>query len=206
MTREKQIILAARVVSMIFTPFYLPILGLVVLFSLSYLNQYQASYKVMVLAVVYLFTILLPTLLIHFYRRYQGWSLTELGLKERRIVPYLISILCYFTCLYLMEQMHIPYFMRSIVTAALIIQIVCALINVWWKISTHTAAIGGVAGALFIFSEVFRFNPTWWFCLVILVAGILGSSRMILRQHILSQVVVGFLVGVVCAVVGIVYL
>ena len=118
MTREKQIILAARVVSMIFTPFYLPILGLVVLFFLSYLNQYQASYKVMVLAVVYLFTILLPTLLIHFYRRYQGWSLTELGLKERRIVPYLISILCYFTCLYLMEQMHIPYFMRSIVTAA----------------------------------------------------------------------------------------
>ena len=54
--------------------------------------------------------------------------------------------------------------------------------------------------------QVFRFNPTWWFCLVILVAGILGSSRMILRQHILSQVVVGFLVGVVCAVVGIVYL
>ena len=29
---------------------------------------------------------------------------------------------------------------------------------------------------------------------------------MILRQHILPQVIVGFLVGVVCAVVGIVYL
>jgi Na+/H+ antiporter NhaC len=70
-----------------------------------------------------------------------------------------------------MEQMHIPFFMRSIVAAALIIQIVCALINVWWKISTHTAAIGGVAGALFVFSEVFRFNPVWWFCLVIGIAG-----------------------------------
>ena len=206
MTREKQIILAARVVSMIFTPFYLPILGLVVLFFLSYLNQYQASYKVMVLAVVYLFTILLPTLLIHFYRRYQGWSLTELGLKERRIVPYLISILCYFTCLYLMEQMHIPYFMRSIVVSALIIQIVCALINVRWKISTHTAAIGGVAGALYVFSEVFRFNPMWWTCLVLIIAGVLGCSRMILRQHTLSQVVVGFVTGVICAIVGIIYL
>ena len=191
---------------MVFTPFYLPMLGLTALFFLSYLNQYLPSYKFLVLAMVYFFTILLPTLLIHMYRHYNGWTLIELGIKERRVVPYVISILCYFTCLYLMEQMHTPYFMRSIVVCALIIQIVCALINVWWKISTHTAAIGGVAGALFVFSEVFRFNPTWWFCLVLVLAGLLGSSRMILRQHSLAQVVVGFIVGVACAIVGIVYL
>ena len=184
---------------MVFTPFYLPILGLTAMFFLSYLRQYLLSYKFFVLAIVYFFTILLPTLLIHLYRNYHGWSLIELGSKERRIVPYVISILCYFTCLYLMEQMHIPYFMRSIVACALIIQIVCALINIWWKISTHTAAIGGVGGALFILSEVFRFNPTWWFCLVLVLAGILGCSRIILRQHTLSQVVVGFIVGFFCA-------
>ena len=206
MTREKQIILTARIISMVFTPFYLPILGLTALFFLSYLNQYLLSYKFFVLAIVYFFTILLPTLLIHLYRHYHGWSLIELGTREGRVVPYVISILCYFSCLYLMEQMHIPYFMRSIVACALIIQIVCALINVWWKISTHTAAIGGVAGALLVFSEVFRFNPMWWFCLVLLLAGILGTSRMILRQHTLAQVVAGFIVGLVCAIVGIVYL
>ena len=203
MTREKQIIMTARVVSMVFTPFYLPILGLIVLFFLSYMSQYPLDFKFYVLAVVYFFTILLPTLLIHLYRRYQGWSLIELGHKERRVVPYIISIICYFTCLYLMEQRHIPYFMRSIVTAALIIQIVCALINVWWKISTHTAAIGGVAGALFIFSEVFRFNPIWWFSLTLIIAGILGTSRMILRQHTLLQVVVGFFVGFASAIFSI---
>ncbi len=206
MTRERQIIIAARVASMVFTPFYLPILGLIVLFFLTYLSQYPPSYKFFVLAVVYFFTILLPTFLIHIYRRYQGWTLLELGTKERRIVPYVVSILCYFTCLYIMEQMHIPYFIRSIVVCALVIQIVCALINVWWKISTHTAAIGGVAGALFIFSEVFRFNPMWWFCLVLIIAGMLGTSRMILRQHSLLQVVVGFVIGFACAIVGILYL
>jgi membrane-associated phospholipid phosphatase len=173
------------------------------MFFLSYLSQYLLSYKFQVLAIVYFFTILLPTLLIHLYRHYHGWSLIELGSRERRIVPYVISILSYFICVYLLEQMHTPYFMRSIVVCALIIQIVCALVNVWWKISTHTAAIGGVAGALFIFSEVFRFNPTWWFCLVLILAGILGSSRMILRQHTLSQVVVGFLVGFFCAIFAI---
>lgn len=206
MTREKQIIIIARVVSMVFTPFYLPILGLAALFFLSYLNLYQPGYKFLVLAVVYFFTILLPTFLIHLYRNYHGWSLIELGSKERRVVPYVISILCYFSCLHIMEQMHTPYFMRSIVVSALMVQIVCALINVWWKISTHTAGIGGVAGALFVFSEVFRFNPMWWMCLVFIIAGMLGTSRMILRQHTLPQVVVGFLVGIVCAIVSMIYL
>ena len=205
-SREKQIILTARVVSLVFTPFYLPLVGLISLFFLSYLRQYPLIYKLFVLAMVYFFTVLLPTLLIHFYRRYQGWTLFELGRKERRMVPYVISILCYFTCIYLMEQLHIPHFMGSIVIAALIIQMVCALINVWWKISTHTAAIGGVAGALFIFSELFGFNPTWWFCLIFIIAGVLGTARMLLRQHTLSQVVGGFFVGVFCAIIGIVFL
>ncbi len=206
MTREKNIILAARVVSMLFTPFYLPMVGLMALFVFSYLSLMPWAYKLQVLTLVYVFTILLPTLLIHFYRRYHGLSLIELGHKERRVVPYVISILCYFFCIYLMDLMHIPHFMGAILWAALSIQVVCALINVWWKISTHTAAIGGVAGSLFVFGEYFGFNPVWWLCLVLILSGILGSSRMILRQHTLAQVVAGFFVGVVCSILGLIYL
>ena len=198
--------MTARIISLVFTPFYLPIVGLVALFLFSYMNLMPWGYKFQVLTMVYLLTVVLPTLLIRFYRHYHGWSLFELGSKERRVVPYVISILCYFTCIYLMDYLHIPHFMSSIVTAALFVQIACALINVWWKISTHTAAIGGVAGALFVFAEFFGFNPVWWLCLVFILAGILGTSRMILRQHSLAQVVAGFFVGIVCSVVGIIFL
>jgi membrane-associated phospholipid phosphatase len=148
---------------------------------------------------VYLFTILLPTFLIHLYRKYQGWSLIEMAIRERRMIPYIISILCYFTCYYLMNVMNMPRFMGNILVAALVIQMACALINVWWKISTHTAAIGGVAGALIAFSLIFGFNPIWWLCLVIILAGMVGTSRMILRQHSLSQVITGFGIGLVSA-------
>ena len=191
---------------MVFTPFYLPLVGLLALFLFSYLSLYPWGFKLRVIALVYLFTILLPTFLIRLYRRYNGWTLIELGRKERRMVPYIISILCYFVCVYLMEQLHIPHFMASIVIAALVVQIVCALINMFWKISTHTAAIGGFAGALFVFADAFGFNPVWWFCLLFVLAGLLGSSRMILRQHTLAQVVTGFLVGAVCTVFAILWL
>lgn len=204
--RYKHLIIAARLMSLVFTPFYLPVVGLLALFVFSYLSLLPLGYKLTVIGIVYLFTILLPTLLIHLYRRYQGWTLIELGHKERRMVPYVISIMCYMLCTYIMETMHIPHFMGSILISALIIQVVCALINVWWKISTHTAAIGGMAGALLAFGEIFGFNPMGWLCVVLLLSGLLGTSRMILRQHTLGQVLGGFGIGVFCAGVGILFM
>ena len=195
--KEKDIILTARVMSIVFPPFYLPLVGLIALFTFSYMAMMPWRYKLLVLALVYVFTILLPTVLIHVYRRYQGWTLIELGAKERRMVPYILSILCYFSCYYLMNVLHFPHFMSRILMAALLIQVICALINVWWKISTHTAAIGGVAGALMAFAIIFDFNPVWWLCVVFLIAGLLGTSRIILRQHSLLQVCAGFVVGAV---------
>ncbi len=206
MSREKSIIYAARLMSMLFTPFYLPLFGLIILFTLSYLALLPISYRLQIVVLVYLFTILLPTCLIHVYRRYQGWNLIELGHRERRMVPYVVSILCYFCCAGLLTWLGVFHFVVSILMAALLVQIVCAIINVWWKISTHTAAIGGVAGALFAFAEIFGFNPVWWLCLVLVVAGMLGSARIILRQHSLAQVVAGFFVGFLCAAIGILFL
>lgn len=199
MSRQKHIIYNARALSLLFTPFYLPVIGLSVLFTFSYLSLLPWLYKIEVVSLVYFFTVLLPTFMIYLYRKCQRWSLIELGRRERRAVPYLISIVCYFSCIYLMQLLCIPRFMGSIVVAALIVQIVCAIINNWWKISTHTAAIGGVGGALLAFAEIFGYNPIGWLCVVILVAGLLGSSRMILRQHSLQQVLAGFGVGLVCA-------
>ncbi|MBQ2130894.1 MAG: phosphatase PAP2 family protein, partial [Prevotella sp.] len=49
------------------------------------------------------------------------------------------------------------------------------------------------------FSFKFAFNPVWWLCLVLILAGMVGTARMILRQHSLFQVVMGFLTGFFCA-------
>lgn len=201
--KEKNIILISRVVSMMFTPFYLPLVGLAALFFFSYLNTFPLYYILMVMGIVWLFTVLLPTRLIHLYRRYHGWTPIQLGVRERRMVPYVISILCYFICFYILSLRHTPHSITSILIAALAVQMLCAMTNVWWKVSTHSAAIGGVAGGLLSFSLIFNFNPVWWLCLVILLGGMVGTSRMILRQHTLPQVVVGFFMGLLCSAVTI---
>lgn len=201
--KEKEIIFTAKVLSVLFTPFYLPILGLLILFIFSYLSLLPLTYKLFLLLMFYLFTVFLPTALIRFYRRYQGWTLIELGSRERRAIPYVISIFSYLLCYYIMAATHVPHFMGSILIAALVIQVACAIINLFIKISTHTAAIGGVTGALLAFSVIFSFNPVWWLCIVLLLADMVGTSRMILRQHSLRQVVLGFLAGVACSFVSV---
>lgn len=201
--KEKEIIFTAKVLSVLFTPFYLPILGLLILFIFSYLSLLSLTYKLFLLLMFYLFTVFLPTALIRFYRRYQGWTLIELGSRERRAIPYVISIFSYLLCYYIMAATHVPHFMGSILIAALVIQVACAIINLFIKISTHTAAIGGVTGALLAFSVIFSFNPVWWLCIVLLLAGMVGTSRMILRQHSLRQVVLGYLAGVACSFVSV---
>lgn len=201
--KEKEIFFTAKVLSVLFTPFYLPILGLLILFIFSYLSLLPLTYKLFLLLMFYLFTVFLPTALIRFYRRYQGWTLIELGSRERRAIPYVISIFSYLLCYYIMAATHVPHFMGSILIAALVIQVACAIINLFIKISTHTAAIGGVTGALLAFSVIFSFNPVWWLCIVLLLAGMVGTSRMILRQHSLRQVVLGFLAGVACSFVSV---
>lgn len=201
--KEKEIIFTAKVLSVLFTPFYLPILGLLILFIFSYLSLLPLTYKLFLLLMFYLFTVFLPTALIRFYRRYQGWTLIEMGSRERRAIPYVISIFSYLLCYYIMAATHVPHFMGSILIAALVIQVACAIINLFIKISTHTAAIGGVTGALLAFSVIFSFNPVWWLCIVLLLAGMVGTSRMILRQHSLRQVVLGYLAGVACSFVSV---
>ena len=56
-----------------------------------------------------------------------------------------------------------------------------------------------MAGALQAFAIIFGFNPLGWLCVVIILGGMVGSSRMILRQHSLRQVCYGFLLGLVVA-------
>ena len=68
-----------RIISMVFTPFYLPMLGLDSAFLVQLSQHLPFFYKLEVLHLSYLFTILMSDLvLIHMYRRYQGWNLIEL--------------------------------------------------------------------------------------------------------------------------------
>ncbi len=203
---EKRLFALARAVSIIASPFYLSLVGMILLFWFSYLSLLPWRYKLFVVVVVYLFTILFPTLLIRLYSHNHGWQLFELVQKERRVVPYIISLVSYVACYFLLTALHVPHVICSILVIGILLLLVCAFINVWWKISTHAAAIGAVSGSIVVFSLLFGFYLLWWLCAALIVSGCVCSARLVLRLHTLPQVLVGYAVGFATAIVAVLVL
>ena len=205
-SRTGILVLTAQVISLVFSPFYLPVVAFVALFIFSYLNLLPLWTKLVISLIVYTFTVFLPHVSIFVYRKLNGWSRHQMGLRERRYVPYILSIISYSALLYLLYNFHMPRFTLGIIAGALTIQIVCAIVNSRMKISTHAAASGGVIGALMAFSVIFSFDPTGWLCLTVLLSGMVCTARLILRQHTLGELGWGVFIGMLCGFICILFI
>ena len=203
MTNNKTLILSAQALSLLFSPFYMATIIFAILMMFSYLNLMSVADRLTGLVLVYLLTVILPRLCIFLYRKVNGWTRHQMGRRERRFVPYIISILCYGLMLYLMERLKMPRFMMGVIVCALSLQIVCALTNIWLKVSTHAAASGACIGLLMAFSLLLHFDPTLWLCALTLLNGLVCSARLILRQHTIVDVWAGTVIGVICGFLSI---
>ena len=196
---DKTMLRVARITSIVFTPFSIPFLAFLVLFLFSYLRIMPILYKGIVLGIVCCFTILTPTITIFLFRKINGFARQELSERKKRYVPILLTIISYVFCLLMMRKLNIPWYMTGIIFVSLVISIICILVNLKWKLSEHMAGMGGIIGGLVSFSALFSYNPVVWLCLFILIAGILGSARIVLGHHTLGEVLSGFVVGLVCS-------
>ncbi|WP_148373109.1 phosphatase PAP2 family protein [Bacteroides bouchesdurhonensis] len=198
---DKTMLRVARITSMVFTPFSIPFLSFLVLFLFSYLRIMPLQYKLIVLGVVYCFTILMPTITIFLFRKINGFASQELSERKKRYIPILLTIISYVFCLLMMRRLNIPWYMTGIILASLVVSVICIIVNIKWKLSEHMAGMGGIIAGLISFSALFGYNPVAWLCLFILIAGILGSARIVLGHHSLGEVLFGFIIGFLCAFV-----
>lgn len=112
---DKTLIRAAKAVSVIFTPFSIPFVAFLILFVFSYLRIMPLQYKLIVLGVVYCFTILMPTLTIFLFRKINGFGPGDLAERKRRYVPFILTITSYIFCLLMMHRLNIPWYMTGII-------------------------------------------------------------------------------------------
>lgn len=197
---DRRLIKVSKITSWVLNPFSIPFVAFLILFLFSYLRIMPLAYKLIVLGIVYCFTILMPTATIYVFRKVNGFATVELSKdRNKRYIPFILTIISYIFCLVMMHKLNIPWYMTAIILGSLLVQIICVLFNLKWKLSEHMAGMGAIVGGLISFSELFGYNPVWWLCLFILFAGIVGSARIILTHHTLGEVIGGFVVGVVCA-------
>ena len=196
----------SNILSVIFHPLLVPLFAFALLFVFSYLNIMPLPYQLFVLSIVGTFTVLAPGLFIGIYKWINKWNFEELNERKRRFIPYLLTMMSYMTCLITMWKLHFPHYFSGILVSALIAMTICTILNFHWKVSVHLAGCGMYIGGLLSYSLLFYFNPVWWLCGFILLSGIQGTARISYYQHTLLEVILGFMTGMFCGIIGILFI
>jgi membrane-associated phospholipid phosphatase len=127
-------------------------------------------------------------------------------IKER--MPVLMSSFIYLIVFYFLirslefNTFQIPIFgmYLSVISGGILLAFVSVVITYFWKISLHTTAIAGLAGAFVALTqvlipianiqEVIIMNS-----LLLLVVGMVAFSRLYLQAHNYLQVIAGMIMG-----------
>ena len=197
---------ASHIVSWVFNPFMATSVIFLMLFGCTYLKMLPHSYKYHIISTISSFTTGIPLMGTILYLFLNKWAISKLNERTARFVPYLLALLGHGFCIFTMYRMGLPHYMCVIAWIPTVCLIICTLVNLFWRISTHSVAAGVLVGCCISFSSLFHFNPLGWLCTFILLSGILGSARIIAGRHSLSEVIVGFCVGMFCGVNGILFI
>lgn len=186
----------SHVISTVFQPLLMPTYGIMLLFVYTYFGVIYRHQFWQIVSPVILFSFAIPAILIYILFRIGIVSDLSLKIRRQRIYPYLITLLSYTVMIIFYHRMHMPRWFMMIMVASVVIMVIAILITLLWKISAHMFGIGGlIGGAMAVSYFVERSNPYYMFMGLFIIAGLVGTSRLILKRHTLPQVIAGFMLG-----------
>ncbi len=185
----------ARVTSVIFHPLLIPTIGFFLLFNSGfYFSILPWNVKKFMLLVVFLSTCVMPALSILLLSLNPKFDL-HMTKNTDRVLPIMFSSIFYYLGYLLLKRIPVSPIFNFFLVASILVQISLIIISLRWKISAHSAAIGGLVGGYFGLAFRMHENPLLILISLILAAGMVGSARLILDKHTSAQVYAGFLVG-----------
>ena len=120
--------------------------------------------------------------------------------QKDRIIPYIAAGIFYFwlfqVCRNYPATLHpvVPSFALGVFLAAS-----AALIaNIYFKISMHAIGMGGWLGLFVLIMQSNSMWMAWPLSAVLLITGIVCSSRLLISDHSPKDIYAGLLVGLIC--------
>lgn len=187
----------AKILSRVFSPLIVPSIAIAIALWGTPLVITPDFVKVKVVAMTLLITGAIPAIGIAILYHLHRVSDTTISNPKERTIPFVICVICYMGEAYYLMSIHAPIWLCNFILSAMMAIIIVMAINVFWKISGHTCALGGLVG-LSVWLVANNLALPWMILVVIfaiILTGIVGSARMIRRLHDLPQVVAGAIIG-----------
>ena len=194
----------SRGISALMHPFVIPTWAvLLMLYGPTVMVNMPPRVKFFLLGIVALNTLLLPAFsigVLRWFRVIPDWSLQD---QKTRMLPMGIVAVCYLMCIVAMSNMLFAFLITRFLIAALCCVAFAFFVNLYWKISLHMTAAGGLLGMLAVVCYAGLANLQQALVGCLLLAGLLGSARLRLGSHNLAQVAAGAGGGAVISVVAV---
>lgn len=112
-----------------------------------------------------------------------------------RLMVLLFTSAFYYLGFVLLNRIKAYPVFKLVMIASVLVLIALLLISFKWKISSRMAAFGGITGAVLALAFRTGINPVFSVLVLVLTAGLSGSSQLILQKNSLAQVVTGYFLG-----------
>lgn len=190
----------SRILSSVFSPILLPTYAMIVTGQVTVMHLLPQATLWIVTGVVFLLTAVMPAVSIVSLYRLGMVSGPELNERTERTIPYLTVTASYLVCGYFMQRSGAPGWLSMFFYGGALASLISTVVNRWWKISAHAAAMGGATAMLFVILLAHQnvVSLDWWITGTILATGAVMTARVYMQRHTLMQVLAGCANGFLC--------
>lgn len=197
-TSNKALRAFATIASYILHPVFLPIIMAWAIYTISPVTfaQYDRRALTMLFVQLALSTIFFPVLIVLLLKGLGFINSILLKTQKERIVPLLGTMMCYWWVSHVFKNVDAPLILQVLMRGSYWGIIVLFICSIFFKISMHTMAAGGMLGVLIVLLIMSPVSMTIPLFLGIIIAGISGTSRLLLGAHTQFEIWTGYIFGV----------
>ncbi len=201
----KYVVFISKVVSVIFHPLFIGIyLATFLLFiHPSYFLGFSDKSKLLKLLTIINNNVFFPLIVVALLRGLGFSKSVQLKTQTDRIVPYIASITFYFWTYYVFRsQPENPTILVLMCRGMFMASSIALIANNYFKISMHAIACGGMIGLFILTIQDGTMSSGIPMMLGFFVTGLVLTSRKIISDHNWFDLIIGFIVGLICQLTG----
>jgi len=192
----------SKFVSYLFHPLLFPTYGalFIILANPTLYGYLGERVHVVWLIIVFALTFMFPVIWLVMMKGLEMIDNFELEDARERIIPFVAVATFYMWTTWMFKptvNMRIPsnqliFYMMAGASIAIFAGF---FINIFTKISLHTIAAGSFAGLVLTIARFSTYDLRLVLVATIIIAGLVGTARLVLGKHTTREVLMGYLVG-----------
>lgn len=203
------LVAAAKLFSVLLHPLFIPlyVTGFLVYVHPAAFTGFSELQKKQVMLIIALNVVAFPLITILLLKATGFLKSIYMRDSKDRIIPYIACGIFFFWAFTVFRQQpHYPSLLTSFLFGIFLASSAGLIANIYFKISMHAIGMGGFIGFMLVLLKAGSMTMTWPLSLVVLLTGIVCTSRLLVSDHSSRDIYMGLLAGLLTQVIASVYI